>query len=131
MFVVIGLMALPGSNGCSSRRRQNLTDTRLLQLIRQQYIFVENKLVTQGSNSTQLNGRSNFVTGAIEGTTKCPWKWATDDDPDRIPRYIAKAVCPSANITAGPCSTHTTRWFNDAIRKQELSSGRGWKGHCK
>ena len=94
MFVVIGLMALPGSSGCSSRRRQNLTDTQSLQLIRQRYIFVENKLVIQSSNSTQINGRNNFVTGAIEGTTKCPWKWATDDDPDRIPRYIAKAVCP-------------------------------------
>ena len=94
---LIGPMSLPGSSGCSSRRKNQLTDSQLLQKIRQSFIFVENKLVAHSSNHTQVNGGINFVTGAKEGTKKCPWTWAIDEDPHRIPRYLAKAACPQCN----------------------------------
>ena len=97
MVFLIGVMSLPGSSSCPARRTQKFTDSQLLQKIRQRYIFVENKLVVYSSNHTQINGRINFVTGAKEGTKKCPWTWAIDEDPDRIPRYLAKAVCPQCN----------------------------------
>ena len=94
---LIGLMSLPDSRSCSARRRQRFTDSQLLQKIRQSFIFVENKLVAHSSNHTQINGVINFVTGAKEGTKKCPWTWAIDEDPHRIPRYLAKAACPQCN----------------------------------
>ncbi|KAJ7371802.1 hypothetical protein OS493_023143 [Desmophyllum pertusum] len=90
-------MSLPGSSGCSARRGRNFTDSQLLQRIRQQFMFVENKLGAHSSNNTHINGRINFVSGAKEGTTRCPWSWAVDEDANRIPRYLAKAVCPKCN----------------------------------
>jgi len=98
MVFLINLMSLPSSvSGCSSRRKKQFSDSQLLQKIRERYIFVENKLVAHRSNNTQINGGINFVTGAKEGTQKCPWTWAIDEDPDRIPRYLAKAECPQCN----------------------------------
>ena len=94
MILLIDLMTLPGSRSCPARRKQRFTDSQLLQRIRQRYIFMENKLVVHRSNHTQINGGINFITGAKEGTKKCPWTWAIDEDPDRIPRYLAKAECP-------------------------------------
>ena len=96
--LLIIVKSLPGSSACSARRRHKFTDSQLLHRIRHRYIFVENKLVAaHNSNNTQVNGGINFVTGAKEGTTKCPWTWAIDEDPDRIPRYLAKAVCLQCN----------------------------------
>ena len=97
MVFLIDLMSLPSSSGCSSRRKKQFTDSQLLQKIRQSFILVENKLVAHSSNHTQINGGINFVTGAKEGTKKCPWTWAIDEDPHRIPRYLAKAACPHCN----------------------------------
>ncbi|KAL9971769.1 hypothetical protein ACROYT_G017975 [Oculina patagonica] len=97
MVILVGVMSLPGSSACSARRRQKFTDSQLLQRIRQRYLFVENRLVVHSSNHTQINGGINFKTGQKTGTSKCPWIWAIDDDPDRIPRYLAKAECPQCN----------------------------------
>ena len=97
MVFLIGLMSFRGSHSCPARRRQRFTDSQMLQKIRQRFIFLENKLVLNSSNHTQINGGINFVTGAKEGTKKCPWAWAIDEDPHRIPRYLAKAVCPQCN----------------------------------
>ena len=97
MVFLINLMSLPSSSGCSSRRKKQFSDSQLLQKIRERYNFMENILVAHSSNHTQINGRINFVTGAKEGTIKCPWTWAIDEDPDRIPRYLAKAECPQCN----------------------------------
>ena len=95
-MVVALLVAIsfPGCSACSARR--NLTDSQLMLRIRSKgYLFVKNKLI--GSNNTQINGGSNIINSANVGTTKCPWKWAIDDDPDRIPRFLTKAVCPKCN----------------------------------
>ena len=29
----------------------------------------------------------------IPGNTNCPWRWTLDDNPDRVPRFLTKAVC--------------------------------------
>ena len=88
--IIFGSMSPPGCSGCVAR--QNLTDTQMMQRIRQRgYLFMKNKLI--GSNGSQ----NNFPNGAHAGTTLCPWKWALDDNPDRLPRFLSKAVCPSCN----------------------------------
>ncbi|KAL9971768.1 hypothetical protein ACROYT_G017974 [Oculina patagonica] len=97
MVILIGVMSLSGSSACSARRRKKFTDSQLLQRIQQRYRFVENKLVVHSSNHTQINGGINFKTGQKTGTSNCPWTWAIDDDPDRIPRYLAKAECSQCN----------------------------------
>ena len=95
--IFISAMSVPGSYGRLRRRaRRNITDSMCLHRLRHRYLFVENVLLP--SNNTQINGRINFVTGAKEGTTNCPWTWAIDEDVDRIPRYLAKAVCPKCNF---------------------------------
>ena len=34
------------------------------------------------------------VMSQMPGTSHCPWSWAQDDNPDRVPRFLTKAVCP-------------------------------------
>ena len=48
----------------------------------------------QSSRETFLR-ISRDVTSKISGRLICPRTWDRDDDPDRVPRFLAKAVCPN------------------------------------
>ena len=67
---------------------------KTLKRLRRNFLFVENPSASLKS-SLQIPLRvSRDVTPQMPGTSKCPWTWAQDDNPDRVPRYLAKAVCP-------------------------------------
>ena len=88
IVILIGTMSVLSS--CKRLRpRRNITDSQCLHRLSRHYLLVENSLLS--SNDTQKNG-------PMEGTKNCPWTWALDDDPDRSPRYLAKAVCPKCNF---------------------------------
>ena len=47
-------------------------------------------------SSVRNPGRSTRdVTVQLPGTSKCPWSRALDDNPNRVPRFLTKAVCPN------------------------------------
>lgn len=98
IVILIGMMTTLGSCRRSRRQRagRNITDTQCLHRLSRRYLLVDNNL--HSSNDSHSNGRINFEIGAKEGTTYCPWTWALDDDPDRIPRYLAKAQCSQCHF---------------------------------
>lgn len=89
IVIVSGIMSVPVSCGRIRQRRnqpRNLTDTQCLHRLRHQYLFVVN--VLHPSN----NG--GIVPDVKKGSSFCPWTWSTDEDVNRIPRYLPKAECP-------------------------------------
>ena len=66
---------------------------KLLKLLRQDFLFVE-KPSTLSDSLPSLPRRSRRVTVQMSGTSTCPWSWAQDDNPNRVPRFLTKAVCP-------------------------------------
>lgn len=90
IVILIGTMSALSS--CKRLKpRRNVTDSRCLHRLSQRYLLVENSLVSS-------DGRDNVDVGAREGTINCPWTWALDDNPDRFPRYLAKAECTNCNF---------------------------------
>ena len=97
MVILIGLMSGLGSCGRLKLRRggRNLTDAQCLLRVSRKYFLVENFLLL--TNDTRNRNRPvPFGTG--EGTRNCPWIWTIDDDPNRIPRYLARAECSKCNF---------------------------------
>lgn len=68
---------------------------KTLKHLRNHFMFVEkpSTLLQSSLGITRRVGRG--VTVKIPGTTKCPWTWEQDDNPDRVPRFLTKAVCPN------------------------------------
>ena len=97
MTLLVGTAkSTPGPQRCNSRPgQQHLTSAQKFHHFRQLYLFVENNSST--NQTQQVNGRIKLLSGATEGTSYCPWSWAVDDDPHRIPRYLLKAECRSCN----------------------------------
>lgn len=67
---------------------------KLLKLLRQDFLFVE-KPSALSDSLPSLPRRSRRVTAQMPGTSTCPWRWAQDDNPNRVPRFLTKAVCPN------------------------------------
>lgn len=73
--------------------RQNPHKT--LKRLRHNFLFVERPNSASLESSLEIPRRvGRDVTAPMPGTSKCPWSWAQDDNPDRVPRFLTKAVCP-------------------------------------
>lgn len=65
---------------------------KTLKSLRRDFMFVE-KSSPSLETSLEIPKRVSRDV-RVPGTTMCPWRWALDDNPDRVPRYLTKAVCP-------------------------------------
>lgn len=72
-----------------------LKPQKTLKHLRHHFMFVEKPSALLQSSLGITRRVSRGVTVKIPGTTKCPWTWEQDDNPDRVPRFLAKAVCPN------------------------------------
>ena len=59
------------------------------------FLFVEKPSSSLQSSLGIPRRTTRHLPVKIPGTTKCPWTWGYDDNLDRIPRYLTKAVCPN------------------------------------
>ena len=66
---------------------------KILKRLRRNFLFVEKPTFLRSSQGIP-RGVGRDVTKQMLGTTKRPWSWAQDDNPDRVPRFMTKAVCP-------------------------------------
>ena len=73
---------------------RNLTDTQCLLRASRKYLLVKNFLLE--NNNTHSN--RPVPAGTREGTPNCPWIWTLDDNPNRLPRYLARAECHNFNF---------------------------------
>ncbi len=65
---------------------------KTLRRLRRNFLFVEKPSVSSLGIRRRV---SRDASTQIPGTYKCPWTWGQDDNPDRVPRFLTKAVCPS------------------------------------
>ena len=68
---------------------------KALRHLRRNFMFVEKPSASLQSSLGIPRRVTRDVPVAMPGTTKCPWTWGQDDNPDRVPRYLTKAVCPN------------------------------------
>ena len=70
----------------------NMTSTakNVLELIK------KNHLIVSLHNSYNTSPRP-LANSAPVRTKACPFKYEMDDDPNRLPQYLAKAVCPGCS----------------------------------
>ena len=73
----------------------SLPPQKKLKRLRRNFIFVEKPSVSLQSSLGIPRRTTRDVTAQLPGTSKCPWSWAQDDSPNRVPRFLTKAVCPS------------------------------------
>ncbi|KAL9971743.1 hypothetical protein ACROYT_G017947 [Oculina patagonica] len=71
------------------------TPHKTLKLLRRNFMFVEKPFASLKSSLEIPLRVSRDVSSKMPGTSNCPWTWGQDDNPDRVPRYLTKAVCPS------------------------------------
>lgn len=67
---------------------------KILKRLRRNFLFVEKPSASLKSSLEIPLRVSRDVTASMPGTSKCPWSWAQDDNPDRVPRFLSQAVCP-------------------------------------
>ena len=89
--VFVGVVSLSLQMTCPQFRQK---PQKTLKRLRKHFLFVEKPSVT-GLQSPTMSPRrvSRDVTMQTPGTTLCPWSWGQDDNPERVPRFISKAVC--------------------------------------
>ncbi|KAL9971748.1 hypothetical protein ACROYT_G017952 [Oculina patagonica] len=96
LFVIVILTSVVSSLlQSSSCPDVNLKPRKTLTRLRQSFLFVEKPSVSLQSSLGIPKRVSRNVKVEMPGTTMCPWTWSHDDNPDRVPRYLTKAVCPS------------------------------------
>ncbi|KAK3739091.1 hypothetical protein QZH41_006317 [Actinostola sp. cb2023] len=83
---------------CSPDKR--LSPNKKFKHIRRHYYFVEKVEVAHLARILKIPRRTRRdVKPVVDnvnnkvGTSLCPWRWMTDDDPARSPRYFQKAGC--------------------------------------
>ena len=67
---------------------------KTLKRLRRNFLFVERPSVSLQSSLGIPRRVGRDVISQMPGTSHCPWSWAQDDNPDRVPRFLTKAVCP-------------------------------------
>ena len=67
---------------------------RIIKRLFRRYMFVENPYPSQVHLSVIPKRVSRQITLQTQSSTMCPWSWSHDDNPDRVPRFLIKAVCP-------------------------------------
>lgn len=96
LFVIVFLMNVVSSLlSIPSCPDVNLKPRKTLKRLRQSFLFVEKPSASLQSSLGIPQRVSRDVPEKVPGSKMCPWTWAHDDNPDRVPRYLTKAVCPS------------------------------------
>ena len=67
---------------------------KTLKRLRRNFVFVEKPSVSLKSSLGIPRRIGRDVISQMPGTSYCPWSWAQDDNPNRVPRFLSKAVCP-------------------------------------
>ena len=73
----------------------HLKPHKALKRLRQSFLFVEKPSASLQTSLGTPRRVNRDVLVKLPGTTTCPWSWAQDDNPDRVPRYLTRAVCSS------------------------------------
>ncbi len=93
LVIVVLISVVSSSLQSSSCPNVHLKPSKILKRLRQSFLFVEKPPASLQSSLGIPKRVSRDVTVKLPGTTKCPWSWAQDDNPDRVPRFLTKAVC--------------------------------------
>ena len=90
LFITIALSGIiTPSLHLPSCRKVFLPPRKALKRLRQNFMFVE---TTFFGTPRQ---RTRYVDAQRSGNSICPWRWVHDDNPNRVPRFLTKAVCPN------------------------------------
>ena len=89
--VFVSVISLSLQISCPNVRQK---PQKKLKYLRRNFLFVEKPFAASQSAKGILRRVSRDVTTQMPGTSMCPWSWAQDDNPDRVPRFLTKAVCP-------------------------------------
>ena len=94
MVVLVGYLSGLGFCGRLKQGRGCRNFTECLIRANRGYLLVEK--VPLANNNTHSN--RPVPAGTREGTRYCPWIWTLDDNPNRLPRYLARAECHNCNF---------------------------------
>ena len=103
-LVVAVLITQISSLQVSNCPNQRLSARKTLKSLRRDFLFVE-KPSPSLNISLQIPRRVGRDV-KVPGTTTCPWRWAWDDNPDRVPRFLSQAVCPGCRHYCHVVSYH-------------------------
>ena len=96
VFVTLVLLGMISSSlQAPSCQKVPLTPQKTLKRLRRNFMFVEKPSASPQSSVRIPRRSTRDVTVQLPGTSKCPWSWAQDDNPNRVPRFLTKAVCPN------------------------------------
>ena len=96
VFVTLVLLDMISSSlQVPSCQKVPLPPQKTLKRLRRNFMFVEKTSASPQSSVGIPRRSTRDVTVQLPGTSKCPWSWAQDDNPNRVPRFLTKAVCPN------------------------------------
>ena len=96
LFVALFLLGIISSSlQVLSCTKVPLTSQKILKRPCRNFMFVEKPSASPRSSVVIPGRRTREVTVQLPGNSKCPWSWAQDDNPNRVPRFLTKAVCPN------------------------------------
>ena len=96
LFVALFLFGIISSSlQVPSCTKVPLTSQKILKRLCRNFMFVEKPSASPRSSVVIPGRRTREVTEQLPGNSKCPWSWAQDDNPNRVPRFLTKAVCPN------------------------------------
>lgn len=104
LFVVILIAHFSLSLQAPNCPNFNKKARRTLKILRHNFLFVEKSSSSLGTSLVIPKRETRDV--KVPGTTRCPWRWAFDDNPDRVPRFLTKAVCPDCRHYCRTVSYH-------------------------
>ena len=102
----------------------HLKPQKILKRLRRNFLFVEKPSASLKSSLGIPRRVSRDVTAQMPGTSLCPWNWAQDDNPDRVPRFLTKAVCPDC----GHYCRSVLYYHRGLVQRCDVSTGQTvWK----
>ena len=97
---------------------------KTLKRLRRNFMFVEMPSAAHKSSLEIPLRVGREITAQMPGTSKCPWSWAQDDNPDRVPRFLSKAVCPDCGHYCRAVRYH----HRGLVQKCDVTTGQAvWK----
>lgn len=91
--IMVSVLSLSLQLPCSNVHL-HVKSRKILRRLHRDFLFVEKPFAPPQSTLGIPRRVSRDVTVQMPGTSRCPWSWAQDDNPDRVPRFLTKAVCP-------------------------------------
>lgn len=79
----------------STCQKVSLAPQKTLKHLRRHFMFVSKPSINPRPAPRFSRHTTRDVTVKLPGTSRCPWSWGHDDNPNRMPRFLTKAVCPN------------------------------------